>query len=80
MFGDKRLEMPETNEGCLDLLESFGFNIVNDLAHNARRLIELNNEVYDKLHSREFCAAQHKRDIIETLDWISAELTGNIKK
>lgn len=51
MIGDKRLEMPETNEGCFDLLESYGFNLANGLSDNAERLVKLNNEIYDKLQS-----------------------------
>lgn len=52
MMGDKRLEMPKTNEGCLDLLESFVFEIGTNTRENTRRLVELNNEVYDKLHKK----------------------------
>jgi hypothetical protein len=60
MFGDKRLEIPKTNEGCFDLLESYGFNMANGLSDNAERLIELNNEVYDKRNSRSWLYQQYE--------------------
>ncbi|MDD5065019.1 MAG: hypothetical protein PHQ35_09730 [Phycisphaerae bacterium] len=54
MIGDKRLDMPETLNDAIDIIDSFGMENgrVNIVLHNARRLVEINNEVYDRLHMR----------------------------
>jgi hypothetical protein len=61
MFGDKRLEMPKTGGDCSKIYEAFGFitaHILDDgFFPNAKRLVELNNEVYDRLHSKELAFA-----------------------
>ena len=62
MFGDKRLEMPKDVDSCRIIMHNFGLvwpDSTSDLMHNVKRLIELNNEVYDKLHSCEFCKTQY---------------------
>jgi len=71
MFGDKRLEMPETVGDCSRIFKAFGLkNVhVSDEAFfpNACRLVELNNAVYDKLHSCEYCKTRYPG--IETSDY-----------
>ena len=71
MFGDKRLEIPKTVGDCSRIFKAFDLkNVhVSDEAFfpNARRLVELNNEVYDRLHSCEFCKTQYPG--IETSDY-----------
>ena len=61
MIGDKRLEMPNHPiypVDALKLLLYFGFqvdfedNIYTQIRY-ASRLVEINNEVYDKLHHNE---------------------------
>ena len=60
MFGDKRLEMPKDVDSCRIIIHNFNMvwpDSTSDLMHNAKRLIELNNEVYDRLHSKELAFA-----------------------
>jgi hypothetical protein len=53
VLGDKRLEMPKTHDDMDTIINLF------NLAHgtsatdwvNTRRIVELNNELYDKLHT-----------------------------
>lgn len=54
MIGDKRMEEPKTESETMDILEHFQilhdpkdytFNMIN-----AKQLVELNNEVYEKMH------------------------------
>lgn len=55
MFGDKRLEMPKTCGDCyvIHRIFSMGYSPVGNAGKfmfpNACRLVELNNEVYEKL-------------------------------
>jgi hypothetical protein len=61
LIGDKRLEMPNTVGDCSKIFKEFQLkNVhVSDEAFfpNARRLVELNNEIYGKLKS---CVMRYK--------------------
>ena len=50
MFGDKRLEMPGTVGEAWEVLKQFGikYNGTDLIFKNACRLVELNNEVYER--------------------------------
>jgi len=55
MFGNKRLEMPKDVDSCRIIMHNFGLvwpDSTTDLMHNAKRLVELNNEVYDRLFEK----------------------------
>jgi hypothetical protein len=71
MFGDKRMEMPKDVGWACEIYQLFGLNFSRTdssiLVSNARRLVDLNNEIYDKLHSCEFCKTQYPG--IETSDY-----------
>jgi hypothetical protein len=70
MFGDKRLEMPKDVDSCRIIMHNFNMvwpDSTSDLMHNAKRLVELNNAVYDKLHSCEYCKTRYPG--IETSDY-----------
>jgi hypothetical protein len=58
MFGDKRLEIDTKKVmGTNQMKEIFGmFGMTDNSYMIARRLVELNNEVYDKLHPKCTCA------------------------
>ncbi|MEN6313271.1 MAG: hypothetical protein ABFD25_03365 [Clostridiaceae bacterium] len=53
MIGDKRLDMPKVGWDCKEIYDYFGLKGVKVMSDeffpNAERLVELNNEVYDKL-------------------------------
>jgi len=54
LIGDKRLEMPKDVDDARVIIHNFYMvwpDSTKDLMHNAKRLVELNNEVYDKLQS-----------------------------
>jgi hypothetical protein len=58
MIGDKRLEMPETVDESLAIYETFGLSHIGLVAdkvqiYNACKLVELNNELYNKLQDLE---------------------------
>jgi hypothetical protein len=54
MIGDKLLQEPKTAKECQKILLDFKFSTwatsETDIINNAKRLVELNNEVYEKLH------------------------------
>ena len=55
MIGDKRMEMPKTKEEALKTYKCFGLSNIGLVADtvqmdNARQLVHLNNEVYEKLN------------------------------
>jgi hypothetical protein len=57
MIGDKKLAEPLTVSDAISTLKSFGFNttgLVADVVRifNAKRLVELNNEVYERYHQK----------------------------
>lgn len=64
MIGDKRLEMPKVGWDCKEIYNYFGLKGVrtmdDEFFPNARRLVELNNEIYDKLHDRQWLYLQQK--------------------
>jgi hypothetical protein len=65
MIGDKRLEMPKTVGDCSRIFKEFQLKNVHvaDEAFfpNARRLVELNNEIYEKLqHNCDDCGLMQK--------------------
>jgi hypothetical protein len=56
LIGDKRLDMPKTYSETFLILERFCFAMSDSKnlnEHNARQLVRLNNEVYDKLQHLE---------------------------
>ena len=58
MFGERKLELPSginIVEEAESILKEFGFEIRScyGIVSTARRLIELNNEVYDKVQDLE---------------------------
>jgi hypothetical protein len=60
-FGSKKLEMPQVCGDCYKIHRMFGMQYQvggpggEMLFPNARRLVELNNEVYDRLHPKCTC-------------------------
>lgn len=52
MIGDKLLQEPQTMEDVIDLFEDFGFCYAGLSDYwkrkNSKRLVELNNEVYER--------------------------------
>lgn len=56
MIGDKRLEIPETVGECLKIHRDLGLqcdcagSAAEYLFDNAKRIVELNNEVYEKIN------------------------------
>ena len=63
-FGSQRLEMPKVCGDCFKIYKMFGVQYQGGgpgsemLFPNARRLVELNNEVYDKRHNRQWLNGQ----------------------
>lgn len=55
-IGERMLDMPEkTSEGCQAVFKLFGLSIyqhIDSMHFNAVKLVELNNEVYEKLHPK----------------------------
>lgn len=56
-IGEKLLEIPKTIEDMLSIIKLFGFKrdseYTSNTIDNARRLVQINNEVYEKLHECE---------------------------
>lgn len=56
MLGEKKLDMPKTHEDCYKIYEMFRmrYSIIfpegRHIFYNARRLVTLNNEVFEKLN------------------------------
>jgi len=66
MIGEKRLDMPETVGECYLVLECFGIGCIAPdceykatiIKDNARKLVEHNNEVYEKMQLLEQAAEE----------------------
>jgi hypothetical protein len=55
LIGDKRLELPNSYNKTFQILDMFKIAATdskNINMHNAKRLVELNNEVYDRLFEK----------------------------
>jgi len=64
MIGDKRLEMPKTIGDAIGIILNMGLqyhSVIDDVftVHDAKKLVELNNEVYDKTNSCETCKREN---------------------
>jgi hypothetical protein len=58
MFGERKLDMPKTEEDFFNIHRMFGLecstigNAGSFIRQNAKRLVELNNEVYERYHQK----------------------------
>lgn len=81
-FGSRKLEMPKICGDCFKIYKMFGIQYQAGgsggemLFPNAKRLVELNNEAYDKLHDCETCKNKYPK--IETSDY--CRMCGGLRK